>query len=45
MGGEYSVDEGEWDGVFVPVTPTEEGGLAFYKADIELIRLIGKEGE
>jgi hypothetical protein len=37
---EYIIAEGTWDGKFVRVDPAEEGGLAFYKADIELIRLI-----
>ncbi len=39
-GDEYSVDEGALDSVFVPVSPIKEGGIVFYKADIELVRLI-----
>lgn len=44
-GKEYSVAEGGWDGRFVCVDPVEEGGMAYFKADIELIRLVGEEGK
>ena len=37
---EYIVVEGESDGVFVRVETTGSAGLDFYKADINLIRLI-----
>ena len=42
----YRVDDKEWDGVWVPVTPFRLEGIFFHKADIELVRLVGgKEDE